>query len=62
MDSVSAEDRFRGQRYDVWLHRLLPENAKIGCGSFSEDSRGRWYISVPVDVVEATQAVNAGSA
>jgi putative transposase len=28
---------FRGQRYDVWLHRPLPDNAKIGCGSFSED-------------------------
>jgi putative transposase len=50
---------FRGQRYDVWLHRPLPENAKIGCGSFSEDSRGRWYINVPVEVPEATQAVNS---
>jgi putative transposase len=30
---------FRGQSYDVWLHRPLADNAKIGCGSFSEDSR-----------------------
>jgi putative transposase len=36
----------------------LPDNAKIGCGSFSEDSRGRWYINVPVEVAEATQAIN----
>jgi transposase len=49
---------FRGEQYNVWLHRPLPEGAKIGCGSFSEDSRGRWYINVPVEVQEATQAVN----
>ena len=50
---------FRAERYDVWLHRPLPEGAKIGSGSFSEDSRGRWYINIPVEVTEATQAVNA---
>jgi putative transposase len=36
----------------------LPDDAKIGCGSFSEDSRGRWYINVPVEVPEAAQAAN----
>lgn len=50
---------FRGGRYGVWLHRPLPEDAKIGCGSFSEDSRGRWYINVPVEVPEAIQAPNS---
>src|SRR5215471_10265098 len=50
---------FRGETYNVFLHRQLPESAKIGCGSFSEDSRGRWYINVPVEVAEATQAVNS---
>ena len=50
---------FRGRKYDVWLHRPLPEGAKIGCGSFSEDSRGRWYINLPVEVPQATQAINA---
>ena len=50
---------FRGETYNVFLHRPIPEDAKIGCGSFSEDSRGRWYINVPVEVPEATQAVNA---
>ncbi len=49
---------FRRQRYDVWLHRPLPEGAKIGCGPCSQDSRGRWHITVPVEVQEATQAVN----
>jgi hypothetical protein len=45
---------FRGDTYDVFSHRPLPENAKIGCGSFSGDSRGRWYINIPVEVPEAT--------
>lgn len=47
---------FRGERYDVWLHRNLPAGAKIGAGSFSQDTRGHWYINCPVDVAEATEA------
>jgi IS605 OrfB family transposase len=47
---------FNGERYDVWLHRPLPEGAKIGAGSFSQDSRGRWYINCPVEVPESTDA------
>src|SRR5262245_64147892 len=47
---------FRGERYEVWLHRPLPEGARIGAGSFSQDTRGRWYINCPVEIAEATQA------
>lgn len=47
---------FRGETYHVWLHRPLPEGAKIGAGSFNQDSRGRWYINVPVDVETASVA------
>ena len=43
---------FRGERYEVWLHRRLPEGARIGAGSFSQDTRGRWYINCPVEVSE----------
>src|SRR4029077_6900482 len=50
---------FRGARYDVWLHRPLPENVKIGVGSFSQDSRGHWYINCTVEVAEAMEARNA---
>jgi putative transposase len=50
---------FRKKRYDVWLHRPLPKDAKIGAGSFSQDNCGHWYINCPVDVPEATQAINA---
>lgn len=47
---------FRGERYDAWLHRELPKGAKIGAGSFSQDTRGHWYINCPVEVIEATEA------
>jgi IS605 OrfB family transposase len=46
---------FRGERYEVWLHRSLPEG-KIGAGSFSQDARGRWYINCPVKVGETMLA------
>jgi len=47
---------FRGECYDIWLHRPLPDGAEIGAGSFSQDSLGRWYINCPVEVAEATEA------
>ena len=47
---------FRGERYEIWLHRPLPEDPRIGAGSFSQDTRGRWYINCPVEIAEATQA------
>jgi IS605 OrfB family transposase len=42
---------FRGEIYRVWLDRPIPAgNAKIGAGSFNQDSRGRWYLNVPVEI------------
>lgn len=49
---------FRGERYDVWLHRDLPEGAKIGAGSFNADARGRWYLNIPVEIECAEAAPN----
>ena len=43
---------FRSERYEVWLHRPLPEGARIGAGSFSQDIQGRWYVNCPVEVCE----------
>jgi putative transposase len=43
---------FRGERYEVWLHRPLPDGARIGVGSFFQDTRGRWYINCPVEICE----------
>jgi putative transposase len=49
---------FRGVRYEpMHLRGLLP-GAKFGAGSFSADSRGRWYINVPVEVECAAAAPN----
>jgi putative transposase len=41
---------FRRQRYDVWLSRELPKDARIGAGSFNQDAKGNWYINCPVEV------------
>lgn len=45
---------FRGKEYGVFLSREMPTGAKFGAGSFNQDSRGRWFINVPVDVPEGT--------
>lgn len=45
---------FRKQRYDVWLHRPLPEGTSIGAGSFNQDSKGRWYLNLSVEIPDAT--------
>jgi putative transposase len=41
---------FRGKRYEVMHLRDMPAGIKIAAGSFNADSRGRWYINVPVEV------------
>jgi len=33
-----------------YRHKLLDENTKIKCSSFNEDSRGRWYINIVVEI------------
>jgi IS605 OrfB family transposase len=53
---IDGEFVFKSQRYAAWLHRPLPEGAKIGAGSFSQDTRGRWYINCPVEVPEGDVA------
>jgi transposase len=47
---------FRGERYEVWLHRAIPAGAKIGAGSFNADARGRWYLNIPIKIECATSA------
>ena len=45
---------FRGRSYRAWVSRDLAEGQTFGAGSFSQDSQGRWYINLPVEV-ECTQ-------
>jgi putative transposase len=47
---------FRGCRYEIMHMRELPGGAIIQAGSFNADSRGRWYINVPVEVPTAAVA------
>ncbi|HEV2271135.1 MAG TPA: transposase [Steroidobacteraceae bacterium] len=39
---------FLRRRYRLWLSR--PVGEKIRCGSFAQDSRGRWYLNLQVDI------------
>jgi len=40
------EIRFSGHTFSFWNSRELPDDAKIKTGSFSQDARGRWYVSM----------------
>lgn len=47
---------FRGREYRAWVSRDLSEGQTFGAGSFSQDTRGRWYINLPVEVESLTLA------
>lgn len=44
--------RYAGQVFRFWNSRELP--GPIKCGSFSQDSRKRWYVNLVVDVPDET--------
>lgn len=37
---------YNGYRFRLWEHRKIPLGSEIKTGSFSEDSRGRWYVNL----------------
>ena len=41
--------------YPIWLHR--PIQGKIKCGSFNEDSRGRWWINLTCEIEDQTTPI-----
>lgn len=41
---------FRGRSYRAWVSRELTEGQTFSAGSFSQDSQGRWYINLPIEV------------
>lgn len=49
---------FRGIRYEPMHLRDLAPGVKLGAGSFSADSRGRWYLNVPVEIECASDAAS----
>lgn len=49
--------KFRGVVYrTMHLREELKTGVKIGAGSFNADSRGRWYLNIPVDMECANSA------
>src|SRR5262249_31496423 len=44
-----------GHRFRLWLSR--PVEGTIKTGSFTQDARGRWYVSFQCDVPDATEPV-----
>ena len=44
--------RYQKRIYRLWKSRELPEDARITNGSFSQDSRGRWYVSITLETEE----------
>lgn len=49
--------KFRGVRYHpMHVNPRLAAGAKIGAGSFNADSKGRWYINLPIEVECAAEA------
>jgi IS605 OrfB family transposase len=40
---------FHGIKYAAWVSREITNGSTFGAGSFSQDSRGRWYINLTVE-------------
>ena len=49
--------RYNKQEFKIYNSRPLPEDAKITNGSFVQDSRGRWFVSISFEI-EKTQFVH----
>lgn len=41
---------YNGYRFRLWQHRKIPDGFQIKTGSFSEDSRGRWYVNLTCEI------------
>ena len=48
--------KYFGHEFRFWKSREI--EGKIKCGSFNEDSRGRWYVNLQVEVEETRRAGN----
>lgn len=38
------------RRFPCWLHREIPAEGVIKCGSFNEDACGNWWVSITVEI------------
>ena len=53
---------YNGTKFRFWEHRKLPEGAKIKCGSFNADARGRWYLNLAVEIPDVVKPLNLDTA
>jgi putative transposase len=44
---------YDGVKFRLWQHRKLSDGAVVKTGSFSEDSRGRWYVNLQVKIPDS---------
>ncbi len=52
---------FQKKIFKIWKDRSLPEDAVIKCGSFNQDSKGRWFVSITFSTQEVSQHTNRKS-
>ena len=50
---------YDGNRFRLWQHRKLPKGSEIKAGNFSEDSRGRWYVNLQVEIPDSAYFLEA---
>jgi transposase len=55
IDQKSGSVLVLGRKYRLWFSRPIPDKAKIKTACFAEDSRGRWYFNVDVEIAEAVR-------
>lgn len=53
IDEASGSIVVLGRKYRLWFSRPIPVDAKIKTACFAEDSRGRWYFNVQIEIAEA---------
>jgi len=54
--------KFRGVKYHPMHIRDIPKGAIVHAGSFNADSKGRWYINVPIEFPDDAFAKASGEA
>lgn len=47
------------QKFRLWQHRRLPDGSEVKTGSFSEDSRGRWYVNLQIEIPDTEYFLKA---
>ena len=55
IDQTSGAVVVLGRKYHLWFSRPIPDDTKIKTACFAEDSRGRWYFNMQIEVAAAAR-------